>query len=137
MRSASQTTSASGRTDGGELELEPSSGGSTDPAWEDDAFFEGRSLSYVYENGKTFSNEFRGDQRFTPTTRRGLLNEVVTIRALSGGRFFVSWVDTNMGHIAQVIDLASRTVHATMIRGPRTDVWRATIQQMPTQPSEG
>jgi phenolic acid decarboxylase len=78
------------------------------------ARFDGATISYTYDNGWDFSNTFEGDVRVTVSPRRGVLREPVQIRELRPDVFLVSWVDGEMGLLAQVIDLENRTVLATI-----------------------
>ena len=78
------------------------------------ARFDGTTISYTYENGWDFSNTFEGNIRVTVSPRRGVLREPVQIRELRPDVFLVSWVDGEMGLLAQIIDLEHRTVLATI-----------------------
>ena len=92
--------------------------------------FDGRTISYTYDNGWDFSNTFEGDVRVTQSPRRGELREPVQIRELRPDVFLVSWVDGEMGLLAQVIDLENRTVLATIPSEDdpnRTEIIKATI----------
>lgn len=78
------------------------------------ARFDGTTISYTYDNGWDFSNTFEGNVRVTVSPRRGELREPVQIRELRPDVFLVSWIDGEMGLLAQVIDLENRTVLATI-----------------------
>ena len=78
------------------------------------ARFDGTTISYTYDNGWDFSNTFEGDIRVTVSPRRGELREPVQIRQLRPDVFLVSWIDGEMGLLAQVIDLEKRTVLAAI-----------------------
>ena len=78
------------------------------------ARFDGTTISYTYDNGWDFSNTFEGNIRVTVSPRRGELREPVQIRELRPDVFLVSWIDGEMGLLAQVIDLEKRTVLATV-----------------------
>lgn len=94
------------------------------------ARFDGKTISYTYDNGWDFTNTFEGNIRVTNTVRRGELREPVQIRELRPDVFLVSWVDGEMGLLAQVIDLENGTVIATIpseAEPDRTEVISATI----------
>ena len=76
--------------------------------------FDGKTISYAYDNGWEFSNTFEGNIRVTMSPRRGELREPVQIRELRPNLFLVSWIDGEMGLLAQVIDLDNRTVLAAI-----------------------
>ena len=78
------------------------------------ARFDGKTISYTYDNGWDFTNRFEGNIRVTVSPRRGELREPVQIRELRPEVFLVSWVDGEMGLLAQIIDLENRTVLATI-----------------------
>ena len=78
------------------------------------ARFDGTTIDYTYDNGWDFSNSFEGDIRITMSPRRGELREPVQIRELRPDLFLVSWIDGEMGHLAQIIDLENRTILATI-----------------------
>ena len=78
------------------------------------ARFDGKTISYTYDNGWDFSNSFEGNIRVTHTPRRGELREPVQMRELRPDVFLVSWIDGEMGMLAQIIDLENGTVLATI-----------------------
>ncbi|MGH1493052.1 MAG: MoaF-related domain-containing protein [Acidimicrobiales bacterium] len=78
------------------------------------ARFDGTTISYTYDNGWDFSNTFEGNIRVTQSPRRGELREPVQIRELRPDVFLISWVDGEMGMLAQIIDLEKGTVMATI-----------------------
>ena len=92
--------------------------------------FDGKSISYTYDNGWAFTNTFEGSIRITDTPRRGVLREPVQVRELRPDVFLVSWIDGEMGLLAQVIDLENGTVIAMIPSeedSTRTEVIVATI----------
>ena len=78
------------------------------------ARFDGKTISYTYDNGWDFTNNFEGNVRVTQSPRRGELREQVQIQELRPDVFLVSWIDAEMGLIAQIIDLENRTLLATI-----------------------
>ena len=78
------------------------------------ARFAGKTISYTYDNGWAFTNKFEGNIRVTESPRRGELREPVQIRELRPNVINVSWIDGEMGLLAQVIDLENGTVLATI-----------------------
>lgn len=78
----------------------------TDPI----ATFDGKSISYTYNNGWEFTNTFDGRTRITVTDRRGELREPIQIHELRPGLFFISWIDGEMGLLAQILDIENGTV---------------------------
>lgn len=78
------------------------------------ARFDGKSISYTYDNGWDFTNTFEGNIRVTISPRRGELREPIQIRELRPDVFLISWIDGEMGMLAQIIDLENSTVMATI-----------------------
>ncbi len=78
------------------------------------ARFDGKTISYTYDNGWDFTNKFEGSIRVTQSPRRGELREPVQIRELRPDVFIVSWIDGEMGLLAQIIDLENGIVLATI-----------------------
>ncbi|MCP4436453.1 MAG: hypothetical protein GY812_13290 [Actinomycetia bacterium] len=76
--------------------------------------FDGTTISYTYDNGWEFRNTFEGNVRVTMTPRRGELREPVQIRELRPEVFLVSWIDGEMGLLAQIIDLENGTILAAI-----------------------
>ncbi len=81
----------------------------TDPI----AAFDGRTISYAYDNGWSFTNTFDGHLRHSSVPRGDLL-EHVEIAKIRDGIHLVSWVDDGMGLVAQVIDERSGLVFAAI-----------------------
>lgn len=77
------------------------------------ATFDGRTISYTYDNGWSFTNTFDGHLRVSHVPR-GELREHVEVVQLRDGLYFVSWVDDEMGLLAQIIDLDNDTVLAAV-----------------------
>ena len=82
----------------------------TDPISE----FDGRTISYTYDNGWSFTNKFDGHLRISEVPARGELREHIEMVQLRPGLFLASWVDDEMGLLAQIIDLEKRTVLAAI-----------------------
>ncbi len=74
------------------------------------ATFDGTSISYTYDNGWEFTNTFEGRTRITITDRRGELREPIQIHELRPRLFFISWIDGEMGLLAQILDIENGTV---------------------------
>ena len=93
------------------------------------AKFDKKSISYTYDNGWSFTNTFDGQTRISVVPRRGELREHVEMRELRPGLFFVSWIDGEMGLLAQIIDLENNTVLAAIPveNDDRTQIISATI----------
>lgn len=75
--------------------------------------FDGKSISYAYDNGWSFTNEFEGHLRVTHAPR-GVLREHVEIVQLRENLYFLSWVDDEMGLLAQTLDLEAGLVCAAI-----------------------
>ncbi len=75
--------------------------------------FDGKTISYSYTNGWSFTNTFDGALRHS-SVPRGELYEQVEIRQLRDGLYFVSWIDDEMGLLAQIIDFEKRIVLAAV-----------------------
>ena len=78
------------------------------------ASFDKKTISDTYDNGWSFSNTFDGHTRISVGPRRGELREHVQMRELRPGLFLASWIDDEMGLLAQIIDLENGTVLATI-----------------------
>ncbi|NNE96812.1 MAG: hypothetical protein HKN24_12370 [Acidimicrobiales bacterium] len=94
--------------------------------------FDGKSISYTYDNGWSFTNTFDGHVRVSHVPR-GELREHVEMTQLREGLFFVSWIDDEMGLLAQIIDLEADTVLAAIPAGDelRTQVLTGRITERP------
>ncbi len=88
--------------------------------------FDGKTLSYTYDNGKQFTNTFAGNVR-TSVVKRGTLHETVTAQHLGDDRYLMVWEDDNMGMVVQIIDLRARTVRAAVPIPGSPQVWSANI----------
>ncbi len=86
------------------------------------ADLDGRSISYTYDNGWSFTNTFDHDVRHS-SVARGDLSEIVSVTRLREGLYFISWIDDEMGLLAQIIDFKNETVLAAIpVDGePRTE----------------
>jgi len=82
----------------------------TDPIAE----FDQKTISYTYANGWSFTNTFDGHLRLSEVPGRGQLREHIEMVELRPGLFFASWIDEEMGLLAQIIDLSHRTVLAAI-----------------------
>lgn len=92
--------------------------------------FDGKSISYTYDNGWDFTNTFEGNIRVTMSPRRGELREPIQIRELRPDVFLISWIDGEMGMLAQIIDLENGTVMATIpseVEPNKSEIITATI----------
>jgi phenolic acid decarboxylase len=76
--------------------------------------FDGKTISYTYDNGWFFTNRFDGHLRTSEVPGRGELREHIEMVQLRPGLFLASWIDDEMGLLAQVIDLENRTVLAAI-----------------------
>lgn len=75
--------------------------------------FDGKTISYLYDNGWSFTNTFEGNVRHS-SVPRGELREEVQIVRLRDGLYFVSWIDDEMGLLAQIIDYEDGSVLAAV-----------------------
>lgn len=75
--------------------------------------FDGKSLSYEYDNGWSFTNKFDGHLR-TSNVPRGVLREHVEMVEIRSGVYFATWIDDEMGLLAQVIDVENGTIMAAI-----------------------
>ncbi len=73
--------------------------------------FDGKTISYTYDNGWEFTNTFEGNDRLS-SVPRGELREIVEMIKLREGLYFCTWIDDEWGLLAQVIDFESNTVIA-------------------------
>ncbi len=77
------------------------------------AEFDGKTISYTYENGWSFTNTFDGHVRHS-SVPRGELREHVEMTRLRDGLYLASWIDDEMGLLAQIIDFETKTVLAAI-----------------------
>lgn len=77
------------------------------------SFFDGKTISYTYDNGWSFTNVFDGRLRVS-SVPRGVLREHVEVVQLREGLYFVSWIDDEMGLLAQILDLETNSVLAAI-----------------------
>jgi hypothetical protein len=75
--------------------------------------FDGKSISHTYDNGWSFTNTFEGHLR-TSQVPRGTLREHVEVVRLRDGLSFASWIDDELGLLAQIIDFETETVLAAI-----------------------
>jgi len=75
--------------------------------------FDAKTISYTYDNGWSFTNTFDGHLRISHVSR-GELREHVEMIELRDGLFFASWIDDEMGLLAQIIDFETDTVLAAV-----------------------
>lgn len=87
------------------------------------ADFDGRSISYTYTNGWSFTNTFDGNIRHS-SVPRGELREYTQMVKLREGLYFASWIDDEMGLLAQIIDFETGNVLAAVPHEsePKTDI---------------
>ena len=92
------------------------------------AQFDGRTISYTYDNGWSFTNTFKGDVRYS-SVPRGDLEEIVDIALLREDLYLISWIDDEMGLLSQIIDFQANTVLAAIpVEGePRTQTIFGTL----------
>ena len=100
--------------------------------------FDGKTISYTYDNGWAFTNTFDGHLRVSDVPR-GVLREHVEMVQIRDEQFLLSWIDDEMGLIAQIIDFETETVLAAIPvddeRGTRILVGRLTDRGDPGQTS--
>ena len=89
--------------------------------------FDGRTFSYVYENGWDFTNYFEGDLRISNVEGRGELRETVVVTHAGPDLCYIAWEDAEMGLISQVVDLANRTGQASVLIDGNVAIWPGTI----------
>jgi hypothetical protein len=78
------------------------------------ASFDNTTISYTYDNGRSFTNTFDGHTRISVVPRRGELREQVQMTELRPGLYLASWIDDEMGLLAQIIDLENGIVLAAI-----------------------
>lgn len=78
------------------------------------ASFHGKTISYTYDNGWSFTNTFDHHTRISEVPRRGVLREQVEMAELRPNLYFASWIDDEMGLLAQIIDLDTGTILAAI-----------------------
>lgn len=76
--------------------------------------FDGKTISYTYDNGWSFTNTFDGHTRISEVPGRGELREYIQMVELRPGLFFASWIDDEMGLLSQIIDTETGAVLAAI-----------------------
>lgn len=89
--------------------------------------FNRKTFSYVYENDWAFTNVFDGATRISEVEGRGTLREQVEIRAVAPETYFIAWIDEEMGPITQLVDLAAKTLLASVPIEGKLEVWKGRI----------
>ena len=89
--------------------------------------FDGKTLSYTYENDWAFTNVFDGTTRVSEVEGRGTLRETVDIRRIGTHTYYIAWIDDEMGPLSQVVDLETRTLMAAVPIDGVNQVWLGTI----------
>lgn len=78
------------------------------------ASFHEKTISYTYDNGWSFTNTFDRHTRISEVPGRGVLREQIEMAELRPNLYFASWIDDEMGLIAQIIDLENGTILAAI-----------------------
>ena len=95
------------------------------------ARFDEKTISYTYDNGWSFTNTFDGNVRMSQVPGRGVLREQIEMAELRPTLYFATWIDDEMGLIAQIIDLETGGIlaaipadddRAQILKGKLTDV---------------
>ena len=95
------------------------------------ARFDEKTISYTYDNGWSFTNTFDGNVRMSQVPGRGVLREQIEMAELRPNLYFATWIDDEMGLIAQIIDLETGGIlaaipadddRAQILKGKLTDV---------------
>ena len=95
------------------------------------ARFDEKTISYTYDNGWSFTNTFDGNVRMSQVPGRGVLREQIEMAELRPNLYFATWIDDEMGLIAQIIDLETGGILAAIpadddraqsLKGKLTDV---------------
>ena len=95
------------------------------------ARFDEKTISYTYDNGWSFTNTFDGNLRISQVPGRGVLREQIEMAELRPNLYFATWIDDEMGLIAQIIDLETGGIlaaipadddRAQILKGKLTDV---------------
>ena len=77
------------------------------------AEFDGKTISYTYDNGWSFTNRFEGHIRHS-SVPRGELAEHCQIVKLREELYLISWIDDEMGLLTQTIDFKAKVVLAAI-----------------------
>lgn len=73
------------------------------------ALFDGKSLSYTYDNGMAVTNTFDGADRTTPFGGETLV-ETVTVKNIAPDTYYVIWEDAERGLATQTINMSTKSV---------------------------
>ncbi len=77
------------------------------------AVFDGKSLSYTYENGMSVTNVFQGADRHTEFGGVDLI-EKVTVKNVAPDTYYIVWEDAERGPASQTVNLATMTVNTAI-----------------------
>lgn len=73
------------------------------------SLFDGKSLSYTYDNGMSVTNVFDGAARSTEFGGETLV-EQVTVKNVAPDTYYVIWEDAERGLATQTINMATKAV---------------------------
>lgn len=93
------------------------------------AVFDGKSLSYTYDNGMSITNVFDGADRSTEFGGQNLV-EVVTVKNVAPDTYYVIWEDAERGLATQTLNLDSGTVHTAITMDGQITVMSGTITSL-------
>jgi len=77
------------------------------------AVFDGKSLSYTYDNGMSITNAFDGADRSTDMGGTTLV-EVVTVMNVAPDTYYIVWEDAERGLSTQTVNFATKDVHTAI-----------------------
>ena len=77
------------------------------------AVFDGKSLSYTYDNGMSVTNVFDGADRSTEMGGATLI-EVVTVINVAADTYYIVWEDAERGLATQTVNFATKDVHTAI-----------------------
>ncbi len=77
------------------------------------AVFDGKTLSYTYDNGMAITNTFAGADRTTSFGGVDLV-EQVTVKNVADDTYYIVWEDAERGLSTQSISFATNDVHTAI-----------------------
>lgn len=89
------------------------------------AVFDGKSLSYTYENGMEVTNTFDGADRKTFFGED--LIEQVTVKNVAADTYYIIWEDAERGLATQTVNLDTKVVHTAITMDGTPMIFNGTI----------
>ncbi|MEM8707523.1 MAG: hypothetical protein AAGE98_13755 [Actinomycetota bacterium] len=93
------------------------------------AVFDGKSLSYTYDNGMAITNRFDGADRHTEFGGQ-MLVEVVTVKNVAPHTYYVIWEDAERGLATQSVNLETKQVCTAITMDGQIAIMTGTVTDL-------